>query len=342
MEEIEKIRALIMIPITKERIEKFNYINEKSVEIKGSRKEEIEETEIIYEFIYQENPSIEELEQAEVIIGTPSWKQLSKTKNLKWLQITCAGADYYLKKKEWLQDIILTNVTGAFGQCISEYILAMIVSFYKKMHLYRDNQRMHKWENRGTVDTLFEKTVLIIGAGDIGTETAKLTKMFQCYNIGIRRIPREKPSCFDEMYTLKNLEELLPKADIVILSLPKTEQTNHILNEKMIKKMKTSAFLINVGRGNAVDSQALAQALKSNVIAGAAMDVLEEEPLSETHPLWECENAIITPHITGISFGDLKQTEEIVIQICLENLEKYKQKQILRNRISLETGYRML
>lgn len=293
-----------------------------------------------FSFLFSENPSAQDFQDVQVIIGRPSFAQLADAKNLKWLQISFAGADYYTGRAEFPGDVILTNVSGAFGQAISEYVLAMIFSLYKKLPVYRDQQNEEIWQDAGRERSLAGKTVLIVGAGDIGSSIAVLTKKFDCCNIGIRRVQRETPQYLDEVHTLEKLDELLPRADIVTLSLPSTRQTRGLFSEKRIKLMKPDALLVNVGRGDAVDTQALCEALQSGRLGGAALDVTNPEPLPKGHPLWHCRNAIITPHITGSSFDHLSATQDKITEICAENLRRYSKGESLLNQVDFSTGYR--
>lgn len=294
-----------------------------------------------YRVLFAEEPTDSQLAEAEIIVGEPTMEQIHKAKRLEWLQIVFAGADYYTQAEDYPHHITLTNMSGAYGQSISEYVLAMIFSLYKKMHLYRDQQRAEIWEDCGKEESLVGKTVLILGAGDIGSCVAVLTKKFDCYNIGVRRVAREVPDYLDEVHTLEELDQLLPRADIVVSSLPETPATRNVLSKERIAEMKPTAILINVGRGSAVDLDALDTALEEGKLAGAAIDVTVPEPLPKGHPLWQCKNAILTPHITGCCFGHLDETERKLIAICAENLEHYANGEPLINLVDFQTGYRI-
>ena len=284
-------------------------------------------------------PSQEQLERAEVLLGQPSMKQLHQAKNLKWMQGTMAGVDYYAKKS-FPADVTLTNVSGAFGQSISEFVLAMVLILYRQLHLYRDNQRNHLWRDEGWQQTPAGKHLLILGAGDIGCATAKLFRPFGCRITGVRRVPRAVPPEFDRIITLEELEEALPEADIVVCALPNTPATRGLLDKRRLSLLKKSAILVNVGRGNLIDCDALAEQLAAGGLYGAALDVTNPEPLPEDHPLWDCPNALITPHITGGSFGHLEETTQYIYDICRENLARYRDGQPLKNQVDLSAGYR--
>lgn len=295
-----------------------------------------------YEFIVEENPTDQQLAQAEVIIGELKTEQIRKCSKLRWIQLSFAGYDYYIRNKEQFHGIMLTNASGAFGPAISEYVLAMTLSIMKKLPTYRDNQNNGIWKDLGREESIMGKQILVVGAGNIGTHVAGLFKLFGCKVDGIRRnrkaveqMDSQQKLVFDSMSTLENLDQLLEKADIVVLSLPSTKETFHIMDQRRLNLMKPSSILINVGRGALIDTDALVKVLKEQRILGAGLDVLEEEPLNPDHPLWICDNAIITPHITGASFGHLEITSKRIYEIIAENMERYEAGDKLRNLVDL-------
>jgi len=296
-----------------------------------------------FEYIFCEGEILKkDLETADIIIGQVSISQINEAKNLKWIQCTFAGVDYYLKSPDMPKHILLTNSTGAFGTSISEYLLTMTLSLYKKMNLYRDQQKKGIWKDLGAEKSLSGKTVLIIGAGDIGCSFAKLLSAFSVHTIGIRRVIRELPPYFGKMYTLDELDSLLPKADVVALCLPSTSKTRGLMDERRLYLMKQDAVLLNVGRGDAIVTDDLIHVLQEGHLLGAGLDVVDPEPLPMEHPLWDMENVILTPHISGVSFDHLPETYQKILAICTENLARYANGTPLKNRIDLETGYRKI
>ena len=141
------------------------------------------------------------------------------------------------------------------------------------------------------------------------------------------------------MITEEGLESALAKADIVVGCLPATEKTRGLLNLERLHQMKKGAFLINVGRGNLIDTKALTAVLEEGWLGGAALDVTDPEPLPEEHPLWKMEQVILTPHIAGVSFGYSKDTENRILHICCQNLERYLTRKELLNRVNFSEGY---
>ena len=287
----------------------------------------------------QDRFSAEDLENAEVIIGNLNLYILKKCKNLKWLQVSSSGADAFAKSGVLDRDkTVLTNATGAYGHAIAEYMVAGVLSLTKKFNLYRDDQFSGRWVDHGFVKTINGSKVLIVGFGDIGSQFGEKMHALGARITGIKRTPSEKPDFVNDIYTLDKLNELLPSADVVALCLPNTRQTTNIMGEEQFKLMKDDAILINVGRGSAIDTDALTKALHNRVIAGAVLDVTEPEPLPADHPLWQEKNAVITPHISG-GYHSIEIVESIE-KIIIENCRRYVNGQDLINIVDYDTGYR--
>lgn len=280
------------------------------------------------------------LEDAHIIIGNPKVDMLKECKNLKWLQLNSAGADMYVKEGVLPEGVKLTNATGAYGLAISEHMIGVLLSIYKKLYLYRDNQNNNLWIDEGEVKSIYGCTALIIGLGDIGGEFAKRIKALGGYTIGVRRSDTDKPEYLDELYLMDKIDELLKRADVVALSLPGTKETYKLFSKEKISKMKSDAVLLNVGRGTAVDTEDLCDALENGHLLGAALDVTDPEPLPKEHRIWSIKNAIITPHISGDYH--LKETHERIVKIATHNLECFIKGKELRNMVNFSTGYRDL
>ncbi|WP_346912389.1 D-2-hydroxyacid dehydrogenase [Clostridium sp.] len=280
------------------------------------------------------------IEDAHIIIGNPPLDMVKGCKNLKWVQLDSAGADLYVKEGVLPKGVKLTNATGAYGLAISEHMIGTLLSIYKKLYLYRDNQNTNLWKNEGEVKSIYGCTALIIGLGDIGGEFAKRIKALGGYTIGIRRSDTSKPEYLDELYLMDKIDELLPRADVVALSLPGTKETYKLFSKERIDEMKKDSVLLNVGRGTAIDTEALCDALESGKLLGAALDVTDPEPLPKDHRIWGIKNAIITPHISGNY--NLKETHERIVKIAIHNLERFIKGEELRNVVNLSTGYRDL
>ena len=279
----------------------------------------------------------EMVHNANIIIGNPSVDRVKGSKNLEWLQLDSAGVGGFTNEGVLRDGVVFTNMSGAYGLAISEYMLGVLLAMFKKLHYYRDNQAKAKWQYEGNVKAVYNSTALVIGLGDIGGEFAKRLKALGAYTIGIRRANLDKPDYLDELHLMEDLVSSLPKADIVALSLPATNLTNKIINKKTLGLMKQDAVLINVGRGTAIDTDDLCDALESGHLLGAAMDVTDPEPLPSDHRLWKLKNAIITPHVSG--GYSLDETRNRIFKISVDNLEAFFNGKELRNIVDISAGY---
>lgn len=291
-------------------------------------------------FADRKTPGFEDfLANAEVIVGQPHPKALPQAPKLRWLQMTWAGVDRYTLKEGFpTRQAVLTNASGAYGPIISEYVLAGILAHYRNLPAYGRNQKSGLWQDLGREECLEGKTALILGTGDIGSNVAKRLKAFGAHAVGVRRRVAQQ-QYFDKVCSMEQLDRLLPQADIVIGCLPNTPATRGLLNKTRLLGMKADALLVNVGRGSLIVTDDLAQVLQSGHLRGAVLDVVDPEPLPAEHPLWQMENVILTPHISGIGFGHNPATEQRVWQLCFENLERYAAGQPLQHVVDLTTGY---
>jgi phosphoglycerate dehydrogenase-like enzyme len=273
---------------------------------------------------------------AEALIGLPNPGTIGRYESLKWVQLFAAGINAYTCLAQ--TGIIVTNATGAYGQAVSEHMAALTIALFKRLHQYRDEQNKREWKGRGTVRSIKGSTALVVGLGNIGGEYAKTMKALGAYVIGVRRMVKDKPDFVDELVLHEDIDKVLPRADIVALIVPNTDKTVGLFNRERIAKMKKGAVLVNAGRGNVVDQDALADALESGALSGAGLDVTDPEPLPSDHRLWRVENAFITPHVSG-GFN-LRETYEGVMSICIDNAARYAQGQPLQNIVDFEAGYR--
>ena len=304
------------------------------------QKEKLEQNFRHQEFVYclPDQLTEEILSDVEVILGNVPPRLLAHAGKLRWLQLNNAGTEGYCGGA-LPEDVLLTNATGAYGLAISEHMVGMLFELQKNLNLYSRNQREHVWKSEGHVRIIEGSRVLVIGLGDIGTAFAQKMKGLGCRTVGIKRREARKPEGVDDLYTLERLERQLPLADIVALCLPGNQDTRHMLNEERIGMLKKNAVVLNVGRGMTLDTEALTRALKEGRIAGACLDVTDPEPLPSDHPLWDMDNVILTPHVSG-GFT-LPETLEKILNICIENLECYLVKRPLRNVVDRKTGYCM-
>lgn len=293
-----------------------------------------------FSFIPAKDVTKEQVHEADIIIGNVAPELIKGTSKLRWLQLNSAGTDGYLSAGVLPEGTILTNATGAYGLAISEHMIGSLLCIMKKLHLYGADQPKHVWNDYGNVASIYGSKTLVVGFGDIGSEFAVRMHALGSQVTGIRRNKTEKPDYLEALYQMDAFYECLKTADIVATCLPGTKETYHIFDKRAFAQMKEGAFFLNVGRGSAVDSYALADALNSGHLAGASVDVTEPEPLPSDHPLWDAKNLLITPHISGNYH--LKETHERIVRIAADNLDRYMRGEKLRNVVDFATGYRKL
>ncbi|MGD6844049.1 D-2-hydroxyacid dehydrogenase [Bacillus infantis] len=277
------------------------------------------------------------LMDAEIIAG---WKKdaapAAESQNLRWIQAWSAGVNNLPLEELEKNNVFLTSANGVHAYPISESIFGLMLALTRKIHTYVKNQGEKKWHHSHMSQEIHKKTIGIMGAGAIGRETAKIAKAFGMKVIGVRHSGKEE-QYFDEMYTAEKLDDILPHCDYVVITLPLTDETHSMFSASQFKRMKSTAFLINIGRGEILVEQDLISALKEGEIAGAGLDVFEKEPLQESSPLWEMENVIITPHTSGSTeYYD----ERVVNDILVPNLKEYlKGNEPSRNLVDYRKGY---
>ena len=262
-----------------------------------------------------------QLKEADVIFGNPKPEKLFGLTRLRLLQLSTAGSDFYDGENVLPPNCTVRSASGAYGVAVSEHMLALTLAFCKKLHLYRDNQRQSLWKDEGEVLSLASMKVLVIGAGDIGRHYARLCRALGSYTIGVRRTAGSPTQEFDELHTPEELDQLLPQADAVAMALPYTPETCNFMNEQRLGLMKSSALLINGGRGRTVDQQAVLAALQGGRLGGFVTDVCNPEPLPKGDPLWQEKNVILTPHIAGLFH--LPQTLEFVLELGIRNITRF-------------------
>ncbi|MEE0956308.1 MAG: D-2-hydroxyacid dehydrogenase [Eubacterium sp.] len=281
--------------------------------------------------------SPEDLKGVNAIIGCPGTKLLQEADSLEWLQLTSAGADKYCAPGILPQGCVLTNASGAYGLSVSDHMLAMTFSLMRNFPFYSRQQGEHDWKRGRKVQTTEGAVVVLLGVGDIGSIYGRKMKALGAYTIGVRRTIHEKPEWLDEQITMEELDKVLPRADFVAMSLPGGKATEHIIDERRLGLMKDTAYIINVGRGNAIDPAALKKALREGTIGGAGLDVTEPEPLPADDELWSLPNCLITPHVAGWFFLD--KTVERIIEIVCQNLDHYMNGKELNHKVNIKYGY---
>ncbi len=287
----------------------------------------------------RETPGPEMLAETEALLGKIPPERLKEAPGLRWLQLESAGTEGYRDPALLPKGAALTNASGGYGPGIAEHMLAMLLALQKRLPEYWENQRgPRRWESRGKVAGIEGSTCLILGLGDIGSCFGKRMKALGATVLGARRLPGEKPEWLDELVPMTDLDRALPRADVVALCLPGTPETAGLMDGTRLARMKPGGILLNVGRGTAVDSDALARLLESGHLAGAGLDVTEPEPLPPEHPLWSAPGALITPHISG--YYHFEGTRRRIVALATENLRRYLAGEELLNQVDYATGYR--
>lgn len=276
------------------------------------------------------------VQKAEIIVGEPDIDLIKHAPNLKFIQLTMAGTDKYTLSDDYPKNVILANASGAFGGVISQYVIGAILNICHKFNLYRDQQKIGLWKDLGLEINLSGKRVLIIGAGNIGSSVAKKLSVFDTFNVGIRRNINDIPNGFNEMHTLDELNDQLPLADVVVACIPNSDYTYHLFDKEKFLLMKKDSIFVNVGRGSLVVQEDLIDVLQSGHLSGAAIDVTVPEPLPSDSPLWKLDNLIITPHISGKSFGHSQEITDKIFDMCAKNLKNYAEGKDLINIIDFK------
>ena len=230
--------------------------------------------------------------------------------NLRYIQLTSAGFGRVDMDYVAAHGIEIHNARGVYSIPMAEFALCGVLQLYKQAAFFRENQRQHLWEKHRGLSELCGKQVLIVGCGSVGNECAKRFAAFGCRVNGVDLLPREN-SLYDNILPLEQLDEALKAADIIVLTLPLTEQTKHLINDERLGLLKLTAVLVNIARGAIVDTEALLRHI--NHLGGAVLDVFKEEPLPESSPLWDKKNIILTPHNSFVGEGNLERLKKVVI-----------------------------
>lgn len=279
------------------------------------------------------------LNDAEIIAG---WNKrlrepvISAGSKVRWIQTWSAGVNNLPLTELQQKEVVVTSANGVHAYPISETIFGLMLALTRKIDTYVKNQQQKKWHHANMKLEIHGKTIGIIGVGAIGSETAKIAKAFGMTVLGIRHSGKAA-EYVDEMRTPDQLNEVLPRCDYVVVTLPLTEETKHMFKAEQFEQMKDTAYFINIGRGPIVVEADLISALNTGQIAGAGLDVFEVEPLPENNPLWDLEQVIITPHTSGSTeFYDQRLLQDIFIP----NLKKYIEgEQPAINLLDYSKGY---
>jgi phosphoglycerate dehydrogenase-like enzyme len=280
-----------------------------------------------------------DIADADAAFGTLSPSLLKQAGKLRWLQAPAIAppAGYYFPELV-AHPVVVTNFRGIFNEHIAAHIMAFVLAFARGLQGYIPKQLRHDWAP-DPLDTgvvyLPESTALIVGVGGIGAEAARLCNAFGMHVIGTDARRDDVPEGVHELHPPEALDGLLPRADFVILTIPHTPETEGLMNAERFGRMKASAFFINIGRGKTTRLLDLVDALTHGKIAGAGLDVFEEEPLPVDHPLWDAPNVLITPHTAG--FGPYLDDRRLAI--IVENAKRFVRGEPLSNVVDKELWF---
>ena len=306
---------LIATPVTDE----FKPILEKAAQGKQLR------------YVNYREVTAEDVKDAEIIFGNVSPALLPEAKKLKLLQLFSAGFDRYMDA-EVPEGCAICSAVGAYCVSVGEYAVTALMSLNRKFQLYVRNQEKNCWHHEGAVKSIYGSTILVLGAGSIGGAAAKAFKAMGATVIGTKRSLDNKPEWLDELHLLSEIDELLPRADAVLIALPANPDTYRLFDRDRLLRMKEDAYIVNVGRGNIIDCEALVRVLQERPLMGACLDVTDPEPLPEDHPLWGMTNVIVTPHAAG-GFA-LPETLRRLTGIAAENIKNCLEGRPYRNQIN--------
>ncbi len=347
----ERLRVLVTFALEEELTRQIEAVDPRiEVRVLGQEARQLFRGQTKYPSELEAQTARKELEEsmawAQVLFGFwgPALAQMYPTPRalreqaprLRWLQLTSAGVDRAARSGLLDGDLTVTSASGLHATPIGEYVLLQMLMFCKGAHRFLRAQDRREWI-RYMPQELFGKTVGIVGMGHIGGEVARLAKAFGCRVISTRRSVSERGThnVADELLPPSDLSYLLERSDFVVVAVPLTHETRHLIGEAELRSMKSTAVLINIARGPVVDEAALVRALKEGWIAGAGLDVFEQEPLSPESELWHMENVILSPHISG----GTEIYNQRATGIFRENLRRYLAGEPLMNRADPSRGY---
>ena len=246
---------------------------------------------------------------------------------LRWVQAPVAGVEHFVFPALAESDVVFTNMAGIYSDVIADHALTYLLMFARGFHVYRTAQAQRVWDKNAPVRHLADCTVAVVGLGGIGAATAKRAKALETHVLGVEVRPIDKPEGVDELVGIEDLDNVLQRADFVVLCVPHTPETVNLITARELNLMKPSAYLINICRGVVVNLDDLTQALQEERIAGAGLDVFAIEPLPESHSLWAMENVIITPHVAARG----PHIRERHIRVVADNLARFAAGRPLHN-----------
>jgi phosphoglycerate dehydrogenase-like enzyme len=283
--------------------------------------------------------ALSEIESADAFFGKITPELLARAGQLRWVQSPTASLEHYLFPELIEHPCILSNMRGLFSDVVADHVMSFVLCFARNLHVYLRQQQRGAWlpvgdqsyvadfvNAPGTVlpmdrahQHLPDCSLGVVGVGNIGAEILRRASAFGMTLMGVDPHTRSVPGTVKEVWPVDRLPELLSASDYVVIAAPLTPETRKWFSRPLLKQMKRSGILINIGRGAIVDLDDLTEALRTRDIAGAAIDVCDPEPLPSHHPLWQMPNVIITPHVAAASM----RIAERHLETLLENIRKF-------------------
>ncbi len=279
-----------------------------------------------------------ELAEAEIVFTQDSTACRLAPK-MQWICTPSAGVDHFLAPGLFANpEAALTGSSGAYGVTISEHVVMVTLEMMRRQPEYDAVVQARAWKRDLPIRSIRGSRITLLGTGDIGRECAKRLRAFSpaCL-VGVNRQGGNPEGLFDRVMAADRLDEVLPETDLLILSLPATAETRGILDAGRLALLPEGAFLVNVGRGSAVDQKALEKRLREGKLAGAALDVFEKEPIPADDSLWDCPRLLITPHVAGNM--TLEYTAERIVDLFLENFENWTEGRPLKRLVDRKAEY---
>lgn len=293
------------------------------------------------EFYKNNDEAMPNVADAEIIYAAATGgghKLAEAAKNLKWFCSISAGVDALLKSGVLAPTCQLSNSSGAYGLTIAEHMVMVTLMLLRRYPEYDEIVRRREWVSGLSLRSIKDSRITILGTGDIGTRYAERLKAFEPAKIvGVSRSGKKRSDVYDEVIAQDKLDTVLPETDVLAMCLPGTAETDNMLSAERIALLPATSFVINVGRGNAVDEDALVAALNEGKLAGAAIDVMKKEPLPEDSPMWTAKNIIITPHSSGKM--TLQYTRDKSVAMFCEDLDNFVAGRTLLRNVDRQLGY---
>ena len=265
--------------------------------------------------------ALEQAGSADVILGGDR-TLLKHAGNLKWLCLPSAGAEQYLDPGLYVSpEVVLTNSAGAYGVTIAEHIVMVTLELMRRRMDYDRIVASRIWKRDLPIRSICGSRITILGTGDLGSTAAARLRGFEPASITGMNTSGHAVEGFDRILPIAELDSILPGTDLLVMALPGTPQTVRVMDERRLSLLPESAFLVNVGRGSAIDQAALISMLGAGRLAGAALDVFETEPIPADDPAWDCPHLLVTPHISGNM--TLDYTLDRIVDLFLENFGRY-------------------